>query len=195
MDFLKEENVAPIVWLIAGCVMTLVLNREKPSLETSDSHSLPLIELILCAIGFTSIGLFFLYEPSWIGANSIPWLWLAVFILVWVVGSTLLGGVSIFAFLGYFLLLSSQLSTDATEPWLQGFANPHSPALPTLSCIALTVVFSGFHAGEQLRSFFDATRSPFSISCITLLLLGAALIGLCSGGVMSFVVRVIGAIV
>jgi hypothetical protein len=194
MDFLRE-SAAPLVWIISAYILMLVLGREKADLESTETQSIPWIGISLCAVGFAVIGLFYVYEPSWIGANPIVWIWIVAFTLVWAIGSTSLGLLRLSAILGHFLLVSSQLSTDITEPWLKGLIDPHSPAIATLSTISLTLIFSGFHAGEQLRRFFGSSHSAFSISYTALVLLGAASVGLCAGGLISFGVWVVGAIV
>jgi hypothetical protein len=155
--------------------------------EESLLGAIPFFSLSLCIIGFALMSFLFVLEPSWLGVNPLSWIWIIAFMIIWAMGSSW-PGLNLVAVFCYFLLPKSQRSTDTRPHWQRMLTDPSSPAITTISWIALLLIAIGFRAGSYMNKSFD---SPLKELYSFGLLLSSAVIGLCLGEVVHVVMQVV----
>jgi hypothetical protein len=150
--------------------------------------SVPLFSLGLCMIGFALMEFLFVLEPSWLGATSLPWVWLIVFAIIWALGASLSGLLSWLVILSYYPFFTSQYSTDSRPQWQKMLTEPSSQAIKGISLLVGLLILIGFRAGWQMN---ESLQSPLKRFYSFGILLSSAMIGLFLGEIIHVVVQVV----
>lgn len=173
-----------------GLIVILGIYFSMSILDTEDSsnHFIPLINLSFCSIGFAVLLLLFVYFPSWLGANSLSWLWMSSFAVTWAFGSASLGVSRLIPYLlSYYTLFQSQLSTDTRVLGMKILAEPQSVAITAISLLTGLLLLFGSQCGMKL---LESRNPPTTFS----LLLLSAWLGLCIGEMLYLLMQTINAI-